>query len=390
MKRSNFKGSNTMSSFSLLLARKIFVQTISKYASASISFAHFFPTNMENSPPKKPKTTIGTHDGIFHCDEVLACFMLQQLPEYSGAQILRTRDDELLKKCDLVVDVGSVFNKDLKRFDHHQSTFQHTLSTLRPELGNKFNIRLSSAGLIYTFYGEDVLRAILHQHGSTELSDDLIRQVYLQVYENLIKEIDGIDNGVPMFDGEPAFNISTHLSSRVGRFNATWNVDNAKFDAMAQFELAQKLAGSELIDSVLYYASAWWPARTIVANAIAKRFDVHPSGEILELEQFCPWKEHLNLLEDDLHIVGQPKYVIMENKPGDFRVICVPNTPKSFVCRKFLHKHWRGLRDVELQNVSGIPDASFVHATGFIGGAKNRESVLEMAVKSLKSQVEEA
>lgn len=28
-------------------------------------------------------TKIGTHNGTFHCDEVLACFFLRQLPEYS-------------------------------------------------------------------------------------------------------------------------------------------------------------------------------------------------------------------------------------------------------------------------------------------------------------------
>ena len=32
---------------------------------------------------------IGTHDGAFHCDEVLACFMLKQLPEYEDALVIR-------------------------------------------------------------------------------------------------------------------------------------------------------------------------------------------------------------------------------------------------------------------------------------------------------------
>jgi len=30
----------------------------------------------------KKMTKIGTHNGTFHCDEVLACFFLRQLPEY--------------------------------------------------------------------------------------------------------------------------------------------------------------------------------------------------------------------------------------------------------------------------------------------------------------------
>lgn len=29
-----------------------------------------------------PLAKIGTHNGTFHCDEVLACFFLRQLPEY--------------------------------------------------------------------------------------------------------------------------------------------------------------------------------------------------------------------------------------------------------------------------------------------------------------------
>lgn len=345
-------------------------------------------TNLE-SPPKKLKNTIGTHDGIFHCDEVLACYMLQLLPEYCGAQIVRTRNEDLLTDCDIVVDVGGVFDRKLNRFDHHQSSFQHTLSSLRPELGDKFKIRLSSAGLVYTYFGEDVIRTVLKDNGLPEPSAEQVCQIYLQVYENMIKEIDGIDNGVPMFDGEPTFNINTHLSSRVQKFNATWNTDNTHFDALAQFEKAQKLVGSELVEAIVYYAKVWWPARSLVANAVKQRFDVHPSGEILELEQFCPWKEHLYLLETELGVEGVPKYVIMENKPGDFRVICVPNTPKSFVCRKFLHKHWRGVRSADLQAISGINEAAFVHATGFIGGAQTREAVLQMAIKSLESQVAE-
>ena len=32
---------------------------------------------------------IGTHDDTFHCDEILACFMLLQLPEYQNAKIVR-------------------------------------------------------------------------------------------------------------------------------------------------------------------------------------------------------------------------------------------------------------------------------------------------------------
>ena len=40
---------------------------------------------------KRSKTTmkIGTHSGGFHCDELLACFMLTRLPQYKHADIVR-------------------------------------------------------------------------------------------------------------------------------------------------------------------------------------------------------------------------------------------------------------------------------------------------------------
>ena len=47
---------------------------------------------MSSSPPAKKaciEMKIGTHNGSFHCDEVLACFLLKQLPIYKDAQIVR-------------------------------------------------------------------------------------------------------------------------------------------------------------------------------------------------------------------------------------------------------------------------------------------------------------
>jgi len=40
---------------------------------------------------KRLKTAmrIGTHNGGFHCDELLACFLLTRLPQYKDADIIR-------------------------------------------------------------------------------------------------------------------------------------------------------------------------------------------------------------------------------------------------------------------------------------------------------------
>jgi len=58
---------------------------------------------------------IGTHNGVFHCDEALACAMLRTLPRYREAQIVRTRDQTVLETCNIVVDVGGVFDPNTHR-----------------------------------------------------------------------------------------------------------------------------------------------------------------------------------------------------------------------------------------------------------------------------------
>lgn len=333
------------------------------------------------------EVVIGTHSGVFHCDEILACFMLQQLPKYQKARIVRTRDEAILKDCDIVVDVGSVYDPEKFRFDHHQKTFDHTLGSVRPEFAEEFSkVRLSSAGLIYAHFGEEVIQRVIQQQpgGAEPLDADCLQNVYKKVYEGFIQEIDGIDNGVPQFPDEPVYRISTHLSARVGHFNSHWNSSDS-FDEQAQFEKAKQLAGAELIDSILFYATVWWPARAIVSEAIKKRFELHESGKIIEFSQSCPWKQHLYDLEAVEQCEGQILYCLFSASPTDYRVICVPNTANSFVCRKFLPAAWRGIREEQLASVSGVTDARFVHATGFIGGASTRDGTLEMAIKALEA-----
>ena len=44
----------------------------------------------------------------------------------------------------------------------------------------------------------------------------------------------------------------------------------------------------------------------------------------------------------------------------------------------------RGVRDQDLEKVSNIPGATFVHSGGFIGGNKTKEGVITMAEVALK------
>lgn len=48
---------------------------------------------------------------------------------------------QVLDTCDIVVDVGGVYNPKTNRFDHHQRGFEETLSSVRPDLSKKNTIK---------------------------------------------------------------------------------------------------------------------------------------------------------------------------------------------------------------------------------------------------------
>jgi hypothetical protein len=38
---------------------------------------------------------VGTHNGSFHCDEALGCFLIRLTSQFAGADIVRTRDSQV-------------------------------------------------------------------------------------------------------------------------------------------------------------------------------------------------------------------------------------------------------------------------------------------------------
>ncbi|XP_043481688.1 MYG1 exonuclease isoform X1 [Leptopilina heterotoma] len=319
---------------------------------------------------------IGTHNGVFHCDEVLACYMLKTLPEYKNASIIRSRDPDVLKTCDIVVDVGGEYDPTKHRYDHHMREFNETASSVINKEGYNWTIRLSSAGLIYCHFGHRIIKQIIPE--VTDEND--IEEIFKKVYDTLIQEIDALDNGVPMFDAEPLYRIHTHLGARVKGLNPPWNKKN--MDVEEQFRKAMALVGEEFNEFITYAAQVWLPAKNLVKEALLNRFEVDPSGEIMELKQPCPWTEHMFALEKELKIDPIIKYVIFQD--NSYRIQAVPLEMGSFVCRIFLPEEWAGLRDEELSKVSGIEGGIFVHAARFIGGNKTRDGALQMARKALK------
>jgi len=326
------------------------------------------------------RPVIVTHSGTFHADEALAVHFLYKLPMLKDAELVRTRDAAEITKGTVVVDVGAEYVPENNRFDHHQRGFFETFD-------DEHKTKLSSAGLVWKHFGRDILAA----HLGVSDNDERLPILYKKMYDDFVEAIDANDNGISMYPdtaGPPAFRSRTDLSSRVSYLNPRWNEKWDDNDLMARFRRASNMAGSEFFDRVDDAVAGWFPARQLVVDALEQRKSfpgANAQGRIVLFNSATAWKSHIFDLEQHLGIpeAEQPLYIVYPDEAGKWRVQAVPINPESFESRRALPEPWRGIRDEQLSELTGIPGCIFVHQSGFIGGNQTKEGALAMATKAL-------
>lgn len=344
--------------------------------------------------------------------------MLLWTEEFKNSIIVRTRDQEILDQLDVQCDVGGIFDPAARRFDHHQKTFtnffyeekeaekkkkaeeekandvmnaelyEEILPPQKKERGEKPIIKMSSAGLVYKYFGKEVIKNISKAEYEKDLTEAELDYIFEKVYNSLIREIDAIDNGVNQAD-DVVYNITTNLSSRIGTMNPPWNAPaNAGFSPHAQFKKAMKICEEQFIHTLYGQVQILLPARQNVLEAWNSREAFHSSKEFLWFETTCPWKGHLYEIEKENDLFGLIKFAFYKDGRGMYRVQAVSESSSSFSNRVSLCAGYRGLRNEELCKASDCSDAEFVHAAGFVGGAWSLESVIKMAEASLKEHTQ--
>lgn len=317
---------------------------------------------------------IGTHDGTFHADELLAIAMLRALPQFAGATIVRTRDQATLASCTVVVDVGGVYDVDRNRFDHHQRDFSCTMH----ELGA--TTKLSSAGLVYRSYGAACIESIV---GTTvDLTAAAHAELFKRIYKTFIEAIDANDNGIEC--GEQLITVLTDLPSRVQHANPGWNQPRTPAAANVAFADTLRWLQAEFETFVLRTATRWWPARDVLLEAVNARFRYHLSGQIIVLAPYVPYEDHLYEIEQEQEL--QPVLFVLYETTDEspvWRIKTVAEKMGSFTPRRQLPEAWAGLKGDELDAATGLQGGVFVHAGRFIGAASTKAAALAMARAAL-------
>ncbi|XP_071579442.1 MYG1 exonuclease-like [Temnothorax nylanderi] len=317
---------------------------------------------------RKSTVRIGTHNGHFHCSEVLACALLKLLPQYKDASIVRSEDKSVLDTCDIVVGVGGEYDPSRHRYDHNMKEFQEWINTIIRKPEHHGRVKLTSAVLIYYQFGHEILRNVL----SDVTEDRIINEMFTFIYAKLISEID------TMNEHKCKLESYTDLSARVCRLNPLWDSQDEEKDK--QFEKAMALVREEFLEIVKDAKNIRLPSMDIVRHAVENRFEVDPSGEIIMLSKVVSYEEYLFKLEKEMNVSPSIKYVIWKVR----NIYCIGCVQECWVYRMLFPKAWGGMSHDTLVEACGIEGALHVHPDLYVGGHETEGGAVTMARKALE------
>jgi len=275
--------------------------------------------------------SFGTHNGSFHADEVTACSLLLLFHRIDLDKVFRTRDPAVLDTCEYVCDVGGVYNPSLKRFDHHQADYRGPLS---------------SAGMVLLY---------LKDTGSLDPHS------YDHLNKSLILGVDAHDNGVAKLEQGTA-----SFSQVVSNFLPTeYDVPPEEMEK-AFFTAVEFVLGhlKRLQNRFAYTHACMATVREKMASG----------ANALIFEESLPWMENFFELGGEHH---PAQFVIMPSG-GHWKLRGIPpSLNERMKVRKPLPENWAGLRDEELQEISGISGAIFCHKGRFISIWQTKEDAIK-------------
>lgn len=274
--------------------------------------------------------SFGTHDGVFHADEVTACALLCLFDLIDKEKIFRSRDLAVLSACEYVCDVGGLYSPSHKRFDHHQLEYRGSLS---------------SAGMVLDYL-----------HAEKKLSG---QEAEFLNY-SLVRGVDAHDNGKdPQL---PGYCLFSHVISNFAPLSheASAAECHEAFLSAVDFTVGHV---KRLLERLRYAQSC--------RDEVQKVMQTHQ--ECLIFERSMPWMDAFFELGGAHH---PAKFIIMPS--GDhWKLRGIPPTGNNRMqVRIRLPAAWAGLMEDKLQSISKIEGALFCHKGRFISVWKTKQDAL--------------
>lgn len=280
-------------------------------------------------------TLIGTHNGLFHYDEIVAVGLLSILHN-NKISVIRTRDPQKLSTCNICVDVGH------GKFDHH-------MPGGNGQRENSFYY--ASCGLVWKEYGHEILKKF-------ECPPEIVETCFKAFDDTVILPVDKIDNGIP------CNSYFEFISFFLPPFNKESDVDSYFNQALQITTQILKSAIVKCIDKVR--------CDTILNECIKNHSN---STNILEIpSQFLNWQPAIISYNKTSNCCID--FVVFPYLDGGYAAQCVPpSSSEIFNQRISFPKEWAGQTN-DLPKLTGVKSATFCHNNCFFVRAMTRDDII--------------
>ena len=305
---------------------------------------------LKNFTMKTNKKLI-THNGSFHSDDIFACatlcLMLGKKDE--TFEIIRTRNEEITKTGDYVFDLGGIYDEKTNRFDHHQAGGAGKREN---------NIEYSSFGLVWKKFGMGIC-------GSQKVVD--------MIDKKLVAPVDAFDNGIDLYKNNFENILPYTIDDVLSIFSPTALED---MDKDEQF-LKALVWAKEILKREIKKAGD----KIKITKIIQDFYKESPDKKLIVID-----KPKVSRYEvwDALQDFPEPLFVVYGDNE-DWAVVAMRKERNIFKNRKDFPVSWAGLRDKELQKITGVADSIFCHRNLFLAVAKSKEGAIKLAQIAVKS-----
>ena len=264
-------------------------------------------------------TTLITHGGIFHADDVMATAILKLVyPDAELKRVFKVSEEELNDSETLVYDIGGGY------FDHHQAD-----AALRED-GNKH----AAVGIVFEQFQTDLF--------PSQKYADSFRDRY-------IIPIEDADNGLSR----------NPLSSAISAFNCTFDITDPE-EILAAFWDAVEFC-TVILEREITRARKKYAAEKEVEAAVEAAKETSGSGVIVTLDHYLP---------TDLFIGSGAMFVVSPSMRGGYQLLTVKKEVGSLEDVLSLPEEW----------LTNKPEGcTFVHQARFIASFDTKENAEKAA-----------
>jgi uncharacterized UPF0160 family protein len=288
---------------------------------------------------------IVTHNDRFHADDVCAMATLRIYFGDKITEVIRTRDEDIIKTADIVFDVGHIYDRETNRFDHHQ-----TEGAGKRENG----IPYAAFGLIWKKFGAEIC-------GSQDAADIIDKK--------MVQMIDASDNGTVPYQYTQENLREYVLDTICHSFGSTWkeeeNYDETFFMVV------------EMMEKILRREIKVAQDKCEAIPFVEKAYQDAQDKRIIVLDQYYPWGDTLKKYEEIYFVISPDKDM------KKWRISTIQDG--QLQNKKSFPKSWAGLRDMDLEKVTGVSGSLFCHRALFLTVADSKESALQLAKIALES-----